>query len=113
MEQSWQEILHQIEGLQEESRKGGYPLWYRGHRLSEWPLQTSLHRRIEANLKAIGQGLDEADKIEMMRDVYKTLYRKFKARAWHLLSLQEMSDWGIIFSMQHHGIPTRLLDWTE
>jgi hypothetical protein len=49
----------------------------------------------------------------MLTGIFKSLYRKYKARAWHLLSRQEMSDWGVIFSMQHHGVPTRLLDWTK
>src|SRR5205085_9918646 len=103
----------QIHTLQEAARKEGYPLWYRGHRLAEWTLQTSLHRHVENSLNAIGITLPEGEKVEMMRDVYKSLYRKYKARAWHLLTFREMSDWGIIFSMQHHGIPTRLLDWSE
>lgn len=81
--------------------------------MAEWPLKTTLHRRIEENLKTVGLAVAEEEKVEMLRDVYKSLYRKYKARAWHLLSIRELSDWGVVFSMQHHGIPTRLLDWTE
>ena len=65
-----------------------------------------LHRHIESSIKAVGMPVPEDDKVEVLRDVYKTLYRKFKARAWNLLSSRELSDWGIVFSMQHHGIPT-------
>jgi len=64
-------------------------------------------------LKEVGRSLAPDVQVEMMRDAYKSLYRKYKARAWHLLTIQEMSDWGVIFSMQHHNVPTRLLDWTE
>jgi FRG domain len=48
-----------------------------------------------------------------LREEYKTLYRRFISDAWPLLKARERSDWGIAFSMQHYGIPTRLLDWTE
>jgi hypothetical protein len=113
MTSNWQTILRQVESLQEEARRGGYPLWYRGHRLSEWKLQSSLHRHVESGFNAIGRQFTQEERVEMMRDIFKSLYRKYKARAWHLLSHREMSDWGIIFSMQHHGVPTRLLDWTK
>ncbi|MFN2454418.1 MAG: FRG domain-containing protein [Pyrinomonadaceae bacterium] len=113
MTSDWQTILQQVESLQEEARKQGYPLWYRGHRFAEWKLKTNLHRRIEDDFREIGRPIPENDKARILRDVYKSLYRKYKARAWHFLSFREMSDWGIIFSMQHHGVPTRLLDWTE
>jgi|SRR6266850_2215951 len=104
MASSWQLILEQIQEVQERARKEGYPLWYRGHRSSDWALQTSLHRHIESSIKAVGMPVPEDDKVEVLRDVYKTLYRKFKARAWNLLSSKELSDWGIVFSMQHHGM---------
>jgi hypothetical protein len=113
MSSTWQIILQQIQAFQENAQKLGYPLWYRGHRRAEWPLKTTLHRRVEENLRAVGTVVPEGEQVEMLRDVYKSLYRKYKARAWHLLSSRELSDWGIVFSMQHHGIPTRLLDWTE
>lgn len=44
---------------------------------------------------------------------YKTIYRQFKIDAWSLFDARERSDWAIIFTMQHFGLPTRLLDWTE
>ncbi|MBL8204650.1 MAG: FRG domain-containing protein [Blastocatellia bacterium] len=113
MNEQWHEILSQVAQLQKESKKKGGLLWYRGQRLAEWTVRSSLHRRIEDDMRFVGQSWDEKSKIEMMRDVSKTLFYKFKSRAWNLLDMQEKSDWGIVFSMQHHGIPTRLLDWTE
>jgi hypothetical protein len=113
MSSHWQSILRQVQKFQEEAKRDGHPVWYRGQRRADWPVMSSLHRRVVESIKAVGVNVEELDKIEMMRGVYKTLYEKFKARAWHLLTIQEMSDWGIVFSMQHHGIPTRLLDWTE
>ena len=113
MASPWREIMEQIQDLQRIAQREQAPLWYRGQRRAQWPLMSSLHRRIERSLGVALVQMTDSEKIELMRDVYKSLYNKFIARAWHLLDPQERSDWGIIFSMQHHGIPTRLIDWTE
>lgn len=113
MAYKWEEIITEVQAIQNEARKNGSLLWYRGQRFAEWEVKSSLHRRIESDLRAVNHDLSEPDKVAIMREVNKTLFHRFKARAWHLLDQQERSDWGIVFSMQHHGIPTRLLDWTE
>ncbi|MGH6689713.1 MAG: FRG domain-containing protein, partial [Gammaproteobacteria bacterium] len=48
-----------------------------------------------------------------LRAQAKTRYRQFKQDAWPLLGPAERSEWGIVFTMQHYRLPTRLLDWTE
>jgi hypothetical protein len=76
-----------------------------------------MHRRVldscEAVLGASSQSMPETEKIQLMREAYKSLFHRFKARAIGLLAEQERTDWGVVFAMQHLGLPTRLLDWTE
>ena len=110
---TWSEILETIQNLQTAAKKEGDPLWYRGHRLSSWSIKSTAHRWVDRSFEAVSWNPPEQDRIELLRDVTKTLFHRFKARGWQLLSPQERSDWGIIFAMQHYGVPTRLVDWTE
>jgi hypothetical protein len=76
-----------------------------------------MHRRVidsyEAVLGASSQSKPEAEMVQLMREAYKSLFHRFKGRAIGLLAEQERTDWGLVFAMQHLGLPTRLLDWTE
>jgi len=110
----WQEILDEVQQWQKQTREQGHPVWYRGHSSAQWVAQSSLHRHIIDCYKQVGINIDDdPHKTIALRSVYLTLYRKFKARAWRFLDPSERSPWGIIFSMQHHGLHTLLLDWTE
>lgn len=77
---------------------------YRGQRLAGWPLQTSLERCFNRH------------KIPQVRalEVESDLLREFR-RAYHHYSSRvpnraEAIEW--LSLMQHHGAPTRLLDFT-
>lgn len=89
----WTEFLERIK---EAKSSLGKPetLWYRGHPNSNHYLLPSLLR--------YSNGLETEKRLF-------TNFRKFSNR---ILKRRE-SEWETLFEMQHYGVPTRLLDWTE
>ena len=77
--------------------------FFRGQGDAEWPLLPTLLRYCRR------ARLTSADAI---RDLESTLFFEFRARARELHGL-ELTDWDVLFFMRHHGVATRLLDWTE
>lgn len=69
-------------------------LWYRGHPNSQFYLLASLLR--------FKNGIDKE----------KQLFTNFKKFSDRILKRRD-SDWETLFEMQHYGVPTRLLDWSE
>jgi hypothetical protein len=86
-----EDIVRQVrEGIHELT---GDLFFYRGHSDSNWPLLPALARH------KTGIALESI------------LYYDFVTRAGALLP-PNSSSWAHVFAMQHHGLPTRLLDWT-
>lgn len=75
--------------------------WFRGHGDVGWKLEPTLYRmpRVE------GVGAEHYHE--------RKLLEMFQGRALRYLDHAPRSDWEWLFEMQHHGLPTRLLDWTE
>lgn len=71
-------------------------LWFRGHSRKDWKLVPSLARNAEHLTKET-----------------ETIKRFIQLAVPHLIEESPRDDWEWIFLMQHHRVPTRLLDWTE
>jgi hypothetical protein len=69
-------------------------VWYRGHPNSRFYLLPSLLR--------YKNGIDKE----------KLLFTNFKKFSDRILKRRD-SEWETLFEMQHYGVPTRLLDWSE
>lgn len=78
---------------------------FRGHARSEWTLQPTLERILDS----IGWSPELAEKCE------EYSLHKFSSKAHHYIDRTDLpnSKLGWLSLMQHHGIPTRLLDFTE
>lgn len=82
-------------------KKAGRSLWFRGAGRATHELLPSLYRHpVHKKL---------ADLLTLERD----LMTRFRQRSipYHGRDLSE--EWNALFFMQHYGVPTRLLDWTE
>jgi hypothetical protein len=75
--------------------------WYRGSGLARHELLPTLyrHRRLT--------NLNERARLET------ELMTRFRQRSIPMHSRSLIDDWDALFFMQHYGVPTRLLDWTE
>ncbi|MEO8185204.1 MAG: FRG domain-containing protein [Deltaproteobacteria bacterium] len=103
MSEAWADFLKAVD----RERKGlafeeGEDCFFRGHRESAWSLLPTLLRHSRDS------GLTTAEDI---RALEASLYFEFRSRARELHD-QALSQWDILFSMRHHGLATRLLDWT-
>lgn len=76
-------------------------MWYRGCGKRSFTLVPSLYRHRKAKTSAQLTALE------------RNLMARFRQRSLPYHSRSLVDDWDTLFFMQHYGIPTRLLDWTE
>jgi FRG domain len=92
---SWGEILDHINEIAEDpGMMTGPGPFFRGQSDAKWDLMPGLGRLI------------------LEPETESHLYYQFLSYGSHLLP-SHLSSWSILFQMQHHGLPTRLLDWSE
>jgi len=90
-----------IELVQEGIKRAGTPLWYRGCCDHSHGLIPTLYRHPTTR---------EASKLI---ELETKILSRFRQRSVPYQSRPLNSPWEHLFFMQHFGIPTRLLDWTE
>lgn len=114
MNNKFLEIISEIYNVKKDiNQKEGVDVWFRGQADANWLLESTIHRYTREVFEKCKWEWDEENALKGLREQYKTLYRKFKAKAWNILPNEQKNEWAIIFSMRHYGIKTTLLDWTE
>ena len=81
--------------LPEQQRRRSLGVWYRGLPSEELELLPTLHR----------DNIPVADEIHLMN--------RFKQNAYEFLEERPQGEWEWMLVARHHGLPSRLLDWTE
>lgn len=95
---AWQDFLYEIQLHLTALEKAGCDCpFFRGHADARWNLLCGLGRQQPTEFKR--------------KNIESILYYDFLSHAGPLLDRPD-SSWDVLFSMQHHGLPTRLLDWS-
>jgi hypothetical protein len=95
---SFRKYIALVERMQS---KANNSLWFRGCGNRKQVLIPSLYRHKKKKKKADIEELESR------------LMTRFRQRSIPFVNRPLNEDWDTLFFMQHYGIPTRLLDWTE
>ena len=96
---AWQEFLQSIQSRLAALKSADCAdPYFRGHASRNWMLEPGLARHCRDNPR-------------FNPNKEARLYWAFRMRGSHLLP-NGISEWTVLYYMQHFGIPTRLLDWT-
>jgi hypothetical protein len=102
---SWDDFLAWLDKL--------YGAWcFRGQRETEWSLQTSLERLIRVRWsRGNSDGVHSLDRKTVGQELLSRFQQQAPNYFRNIPPSEDLSSW--LALMQHHGVPTRLLDWTH
>lgn len=86
---------------------GGHGWYFRGQSNSAWEISSSFERCIGSEYKKL------ADPERELRGKERKSIADFKSLVWHQIVNRHMSTLEWLMLMQHNGVPTRLVDFTE
>lgn len=84
-------------------------VFFRGQANGAWPLEPTLHRY---HRQLGGAESRVARKAVDLDGLESALYWEFRVKSISL-HRDATSGWDYLFWARHHGVPTRLMDWTE
>lgn len=96
----WNQILEEVAEFRRNST--GNWIWFRGHSDQSYELDSGLSR--------VSKGSGERLNIWQYLHIEENLSQSFKAQASTFVKEDYL---GLLFIMQHYGLKTRLLDWTD
>jgi hypothetical protein len=82
------------------SKSEGSDIWFRGESKTSYKLIPSLHRSVSKGMTHKEMVDLELKALEIFKEAQPEITKS-------------LTDWEILFYMQHYGIKTRFLDWTE
>jgi hypothetical protein len=105
MEATLETFLQDVRAEAKKMAQVEHRIWYRGLSNNKYQLLPSLFRKPSKPVQTEGVSMDR-------RQQEKNLFARFKTQAGQLLPAPLHSSWEVLSLMQHHGFPTRMMDWT-
>lgn len=114
---AYNQIKHQITAHMEDYDIESGNLWYRGESKAFDSMPSTLYRQINFNGEPDERKVSSLTNFNNIHHYEKWIYEKFteeiKEKNSELYQNITKNGWDIVFYMQHYGIPTRFIDWSE